>query len=948
MGQYKIYRVKILISFLSLFLGFSPVVFANCSDTQDDDNDGLVDWQYDLGCSGPNDETETADARDTRNANGWSTFDPTSDTRIIFVSSSDPNRNDTTCRPYTQAELQALTSSNYVGLIPCATINAAMPKIRALGNNQHNWLLVKRGDSFNEGFIRIQVSGRSPAERFVIATYGSSMERPLINAGSQTGFYRGGGGGTPLYIDNIALLGFAVQGTSAGIHYLGGGHNILIEDCKFTRLTTGVIVQNQDPNVILDNVEIRRNIIADSYSIGSHSQGIYTYGIDGLLIEENVIDHNGWDDTFPQHHNIDIPNPDLAVWSAVHDGQFSIQVDNIDTDPNTSGLQPFQISGVDFSGATSLSDVASRLQNAINTAVVALVPNRPNAVTVTAWFHSESNRTLFLYLSDNPNPGSAGVSDLGDYNGSANGTELRTEANTYLTPVHGANATIFNHNMYINTASRNVVIRNNISARASSHGLQLRPGGVAENNLFLANAIHGFISGAGGAWRNNVALYGRDITSGAPRGWGFTLNNKMPYAIMENNIVAHKDADVGGGFAYEIDAWGGPGANQSDPIPADSYTSILRNNIAYNWRGTQLNFWPGHYPRGYENMTIEVEGNHFQDLRSNSQMVIVATASPLGLSLPQYGLLTFRNNSYYTGRSGQGQYGNNWFSIDTVSPDRYLTNAEWVTHTSENSATFDTVSYPDPNRTIERYMQFIQEPQTTMLDFLMRARNLNKYNWDARFTAPVVNDYIREGFGRAVFTPPNAPPRVNAGPDRSIVFSTGPVPLVGTVTDDGPGRVNVEWTQTGGPAIASILDRTRATTSLTFSELGVYTFQLVANDGELIASDEIQITVGNQSLGNAASQNEVKIKACMDLKNQSHLDNPPICFQAPPDHVKVSIYTKKGELVRVLFDGDHSGGDATLIWDLKNDVGSKVASGIYTVLLESGGKKLKSKVVAIK
>ncbi len=49
----------------------------------------------------------------------------------------------------------------------------------------------------------------------------------------------------------------------------------------------------------------------------------------------------------------------------------------------------------------------------------------------------------------------------------------------------------YNHNMYIqhNTVGNNLVVRNNIITRASSHGVHGRPGGLFEDNFFARNAI---------------------------------------------------------------------------------------------------------------------------------------------------------------------------------------------------------------------------------------------------------------------------------------------------------------------------------------------------------------------------------------------------------------------------------------------------------------------------
>jgi len=55
----------------------------------------------------------------------------------------------------------------------------------------------------------------------------------------------------------------------------------------------------------------------------------------------------------------------------------------------------------------------------------------------------------------------------------------------------GAGANMFNHNIYIqaSTEGKSLRLRNNIITRGSSHGAQLRSGGIAENNFFARNAL---------------------------------------------------------------------------------------------------------------------------------------------------------------------------------------------------------------------------------------------------------------------------------------------------------------------------------------------------------------------------------------------------------------------------------------------------------------------------
>jgi Fungalysin metallopeptidase (M36)/IgGFc binding protein/Bacterial Ig domain/K319L-like, PKD domain/Fungalysin/Thermolysin Propeptide Motif/Fibronectin type III domain len=90
----------------------------------------------------------------------------------------------------------------------------------------------------------------------------------------------------------------------------------------------------------------------------------------------------------------------------------------------------------------------------------------------------------------------------------------------------------------------------------------------------------------------------------------------------------------------------------------------------------------------------------------------------------------------------------------------------------------------------------------------------------------------------------NAAPVVSAGPDQTVTLGA-PVTLAGTVTDDGiPGPiVTTEWTQASGPTSAIIADATALTSSVSFSEAGVYVFQLTANDRMTHSSAQVTITV---------------------------------------------------------------------------------------------------------
>ena len=90
----------------------------------------------------------------------------------------------------------------------------------------------------------------------------------------------------------------------------------------------------------------------------------------------------------------------------------------------------------------------------------------------------------------------------------------------------------------------------------------------------------------------------------------------------------------------------------------------------------------------------------------------------------------------------------------------------------------------------------------------------------------------------------NAPPEVSAGLDRIVDFP-GPVPMNGSVTDDGlptAGTLTSSWSKLSGPGNVVFEDDVPATT-VTLSQPGVYVLRLQANDSRLSRTDNVTLTV---------------------------------------------------------------------------------------------------------
>ncbi|MGA2786967.1 MAG: Ig-like domain-containing protein [Verrucomicrobiota bacterium] len=90
----------------------------------------------------------------------------------------------------------------------------------------------------------------------------------------------------------------------------------------------------------------------------------------------------------------------------------------------------------------------------------------------------------------------------------------------------------------------------------------------------------------------------------------------------------------------------------------------------------------------------------------------------------------------------------------------------------------------------------------------------------------------------------NAAPLVNAGTDQMVNLGTS-VTLAGSYTDDGiPGSpVTTFWTQVSGPANVVFADPATASTTVNFSQSGVYEFQLTVDDGLTNSSARVTVIV---------------------------------------------------------------------------------------------------------
>ena len=154
--------------------------------------------------------------------------------------------------------------------------------------------------------------------------------------------------------------------------------------------------------------------------------------------------------------------------------------------------------------------------------------------------------------------------------------------------------------------------------------------------------------------------------------------------------------------------------------------------------------------------------------------------------------------------------------------------------------------------------------------------------------------------------PQNQPPTVNAGTDQTVSL-TSAVTLNGTVTDDGfpSGTVTTMWSKVNGPGTVIFGNPNTVDTTATFSMSGTYLLRLTANDGALMNSDEVTITVNQAPSVNAG---EAQI---VTLPNTATLDGTVTDDGLPnPPGVVTTLWTKVSGPGVVTF-GDPNAVDTT-------------------------------------
>lgn len=130
-----------------------------------------------------------------------------------------------------------------------------------------------------------------------------------------------------------------------------------------------------------------------------------------------------------------------------------------------------------------------------------------------------------------------------------------------------------------------------------------------------------------------------------------------------------------------------------------------------------------------------------------------------------------------------------------------------------------------------------------------------------------------------------------------------------------------------------------------FPNAGNYTLSIQISDGQLNAQHTWTIIVHPLS-----SENPIPLRTQL-MQNYPNPFNPSTTISYAlnnNDHIQISIYNTKGQLIRTLLDQQQSAGIYNILWDGKNDHQQSIASGLYFLKMQSSDYTNIKKMIMMK
>ena len=271
--------------------------------------------------------------------------------------------------------------------------------------------------------------------------------------------------------------------------------------------------------------------------------------------------------------------------------------------------------------------------------------------------------------------------------------------------------TIFKHDLYVGNM-HGLIIRDNIFARGSNFGTKLKSTEVnGFTNFVIENNLY---------FNNGLSL----DTGGSPSPGLTTYRHRD--GVVKDNVFTELGREFANGIRQDL--------------------------AVYAINAAEVNF----------------DGNFFVHKSNYAQNPMFVWASK-----ERSTDITIQNSVVYDWALGPGKSADRYFETKTsaVAPlPGGITNFQLA----NNQIDLAAASYVDPNRTVGSYYASIGGTNDAVA-FLIAARQMSKSNWDVRFTADAVNDYIRDGFTPVLANPVFTTPAINAttnNPLQTISWNT--------------------------------------------------------------------------------------------------------------------------------------------------------------------------------
>jgi hypothetical protein len=291
--------------------------------------------------------------------------------------------------------------------------------------------------------------------------------------------------------------------------------------------------------------------------------------------------------------------------------------------------------------------------------------------------------------------------------------------NGFNTSVTDACATLYSHNLYIESV-HSLVLRDNILSRAGSMGLKFisEPGATNSTNNLIDNNF---------VYDNEIGMGISGNTTGNYRWMNSTITNNV---ISETGLSAHTGRGLGWSFN-----------TQDTDVGEISYNYILHQTVATNSYGFDVDNSPTYRSVNIHHNTVyAVNGLGFTMSAAaawsgNTVHDNIVAASPSGAcgvnTMGSVTGTTWSNNRY----SGVTPYCQNYSTV---------TQSAWNAATGDTGSSAFTGTFVDSTRTLETYAATLGYANVDAL--LTAAAAMDRYHWDTRLTAPAINVYIKAGF----------------------------------------------------------------------------------------------------------------------------------------------------------------------------------------------------------